>query len=355
MGRLSNQFVILWLLLLQTAAAQGDLPAPLFASDAILEVKLIAPLKQLARARGEPQYLPATMILDDGIELSLRVRPRGKSRRRSEVCHFPPLRLNFDKSVAGTVFATQNRVKLVTHCRNAESFQQYILREYVIYRIYNRLTDYSFRVRLLRITYEDSDKPGRPVTRLGFLIEDKHALAQRLGGEVAEPESIPPSAVDATHSPLFDQFQYLVGNTDWAALRGPEGENCCHNVVLLTHDNQTYIPIPYDFDNSGLVDAPYAAPSSQLGIDEVTERLYRGMCRDEATTSAAIDQVVQARAGITEFINSFALLTSRTRSKLQRYLGRYYDIAADPKRRAREIDSKCRYRNQSTSRRVIRG
>ena len=75
-----------------------------------------------------------------------------------------------------------------------------------------------------------------------------------------------------------DFFQFLIGNTDFSSTNQ-------HNEKLIyLKGNDAIIPIPYNFDMSGLVDASYAVVSQVQGevldITSVRQRLYRGVMRD---------------------------------------------------------------------------
>ena len=66
--------------------------------------------------------------------------------------HHPPLFVSFgDETARGTLFEGQTMLPLTTHCRDSSSYEQYVLKEYLAYRIYNLLTDKSLRVRLARV------------------------------------------------------------------------------------------------------------------------------------------------------------------------------------------------------------
>ncbi len=84
------------------------------------------------------------------VEIDIDIRTRGISRLNEDVCPFPPLRLDFKKSqVKKSLFHKQDKLKLVTHCRdNSTRYEQTLLNEFLAYRILNELTDASFRVRL---------------------------------------------------------------------------------------------------------------------------------------------------------------------------------------------------------------
>ncbi|MDZ7647657.1 MAG: hypothetical protein U5K54_11040 [Cytophagales bacterium] len=82
-------------------------------------------------------------------------------------------------------------------------------------------------------------------------------------------QDIHPLTLSDTTVVLFDFFQYLIANTDWSAAQQ-------HNVKIIQTANKK-IPLTYDFDMAGLVNAPYATVSETLTISSVQERLYRGL------------------------------------------------------------------------------
>jgi hypothetical protein len=324
-------------------STSGD---PLFADHEPLAVTIKAPLRALARDRAEePEYRPGTFSftdLDGSLkEVEIKVRPRGKSRRRSDVCRFPPLRLNFrKKQVQDTLLDEQNVLKLVTHCRSSEQFQQYVLKEYLAYRLFNLMSDVSFRVRLLKITYIDSERDAKPLERYGFLIEHKNRLAQRLGTTVVDLNSIGYSDLAPEQASLVELYQYMISNTDFSIIAAMEGESCCHNSILLQGPGETYLPVPYDFDRTGFVDPPNGEPAEELGQRSLRDRLYRGFCRDPLFTEAAIAKADALRPQFEALIAQQADLSGRSQKKITDFLAGYYRTAQDPKRR--EAKMKCR-------------
>jgi hypothetical protein len=264
---------------------------------------------------------------------------RGISRRTKHTCQFPPLRVDFARPPApASLFAGQGRLKLVTHCRSSADFQQYLLLEYSAYRIFNLIDPIGFRVRLATVDYVEAN--GRPITqRLGFFIEDKDDVARRTGLYPARVGTrIPAGQLDPKFAARVAMFQYMLGNLDWAMVAGPPGDECCHNSRLLTAaaGRPPYIPIPYDFDYSGLVDAPYAVPPEQFKISSVRSRVYRGYCSHNAHALAAAAEIRARRPQIEGMFGQIPQMSPRTRSKAVSYLARFFDeIATDDSVRAK--------------------
>ena len=250
---------------------------PLFTSDAPLSFTLTAPMQRIVRDRTKPAAnAPATRHharltyvnnpTDTVVALPLDLIVRGNFRRDAANCVFPPLYVNFPKKVVkGTLFAKQNKLKLVTHCRDDE----YVVREYLVYKLYNQLTDLSFKARLAQVTYLDSLGKRKPESHFGMLLEDEDDIADR--NHVAVYKNRVKSAfVDSLNMATLSVFEYMIGNTDWSVVYR-------HNIKMVLDSTMPRpMAIPYDFDHAGLVDARYAKPAEQLSIETVRERLYRG-------------------------------------------------------------------------------
>lgn len=347
---LRRSIAISGLMALSCAYADDAATAPLFDADEPLSITLEGPFARIGRDRtGEPAWFPGTLRLTDaqGTEraLEIRVRARGKNRRKSDVCRFPPLRLSIDdENAAATVFAEQDKLKLVTHCQPTSAFEQYLLREYLVYRLYNQLTECSYRVRALDIVYRDTERNKRrkDTVRRGFVIEDRSAVAKRCGGKYAKVEQITRAELQPAAASNYELFQYLIGNTDWSMLRGPQGECCCHNGIVVRLPDASYVPVPYDFDAAGFVDTPYAAPSDKLKIDSVTTRLFRGFCRPREVLDATIALYNERRAAMFALVRGQPGLNNNTRKALDRYLKRFFDTVNHPRHRAEEIEGHCR-------------
>jgi hypothetical protein len=320
---------------------------PLFDTHEVLEFTLTGPFNQMARDRdAEPVERPGELRFTDrdGQEktLALQLKPRGHSRRDRDVCAFPPIRFNFDKSEnKSTEFAKQNKLKLVTHCRSSESWQKYVLKEYLVYRLYNELTPVSFNVRLVTVTYDDSESNRDPFTRYGFLIEHKKRLAKRLDTKLQAPtERIPSTQLDSELTALAELFQYLISNTDFSFIAPAPGDPCCHNGVLFAAGDGKYLPVPYDFDRTGLVSPPNGMPDAHLGQRNFRDRVFRGFCHDPAVMAAALDKTRESREAMEQIIASQVGLDQRSKNQTLKFVESYYAIIDNEKKRAREL--KCR-------------
>jgi hypothetical protein len=212
--------------------------------------------------------------------------------------------------------------------------------------MYNELTDFSFRVRPLDVTWEDSETGRSYGPRFGFLIEDDSDVAKRNGLDKLKIPRVTPIQLDADLTSIFSLFEYMIGNVDWAALGGPDPKECCHNVKLVSREplapGDPVYPVPYDFDSAGIVDAYYAAPPNGLPIRSVTQRLYRGYCAHNSTLEPARQLFLAKEDAIFSLLRNEAELSSHVRQKAERYLEGFFDTLKDPEQFRAQITERCR-------------
>lgn len=330
-------------------AEKQDMPARLFTTSETLVVTLTAPWRDMMRKKDRQDPYPATLEYRDELgqaaTIQLTIERRGITRQR--ICRFPPIKLRFDKqNVEGTMFRGQKSLKLVTHCESKGSYQAYYILEYLAYRMYNLITDLSFRVRPLEITYIDPASRFVAESQFAFLIEDDSDVADRFGLKKLRIPRVGLSQLDSKTTSEFALFQYMIGNVDWAASLGPDPEECCHNVKLIGPEplpaEATIYPVPYDFDSSGLVDARYAAPPPGLPILDVKQRLYRGYCIHNDTMEAARQHFLQQEQAMYVLVESEFRLDARSRRDAQNYLQTFFNTVRDAAKFGREVTGRCR-------------
>ena len=315
-------------------------PAPLFATPAPLVFTLETDLRRLLRDRGtERKEHGATLryVAESGDTVSLPVDLRTRGIFRLKQCAFPPLRLDFPESrVRGTVFAGQDKLKLVTHCRGSQTpYEQNILQEYLLYRIFNVLTERSLRARLAHVTYRDTTGHDAPLTRYAVLLEAESELARRLGTTVVTSTSVHDLLIEPEDGTLVAVFQYLIGNTDWSIWG-------LHNITIVRDTAGALFAIPYDFDFAGVISAPYATPAPQLGIKTVRERLYRGFCQPDTVLLPVLARFRAAKDSIYALYRSVPDLSARTARQALDYFDAFYRTINDPGAVRREFVRSCR-------------
>lgn len=320
---------------------QSEAEPELFASEDILPITIHTDLKTLFRDDGEERdYHQARFVVQpsgqDSQAIAVRVMLRGNFRR--ENCQLPPLKLNFkNEDVANTYMDHIDKIKLVLPCRwRSDDYEQLVLKEYLMYRLFSVMTDSSFQVRLLQVTFRDSADKMDPFTKYGFFIEPVDNVEARLEAWEDETEGIHPNATVQTQTNLISVFHYMVGNVDWS-IPG------LHNVKLIKTDTFTFpLVIPYDFDYCGAVDAPYARGNPVAGNATVRERVYRGYCRPEQEMEKTFARFQRKKAAIYAVVQEFELLEEKEKKKLIRYLDEFYEVLDDERRRQYVFMETCR-------------
>jgi len=321
---------------------QEDKTAPLFVSEEPLKFTLIIDTRELKKDESDdPQYSDGQLILQEDASnektFDIKVRARGISRRKGDFCSFPPLKLNFKKKdVEGTVFEGQDKLKLVTYCQDQDIYESYVLKEYLIYKFYNCLTPYSFKVRLAEITYKDINDKGKDVQRYGFLIEDDDIMAERNGGQISEVLMSNHDRCERNTLDVFTLFQFMIGNLDWWIASPVQ-----HNVKVVVLANGDAVPIPYDFDYSGVVNASYAIPPEILPVKNVRERYFRGYCRLSGTYELVVEKFNQQKECIYSNVNNFKPLDEKYKKDIIKYFDDFYNIVNDPKQIKRKVYDMC--------------
>lgn len=336
--------IILVLLVTSAQSQESKAPDALFQSREVLDATITAPMYTLIKERSKSDYLPGSFEYTDidGTRVKFDIQFRTRGNFRHENCDFPPLRLNFKKGQArGSLFDKQDKLKLVVHCDDSKRYEQIVLREYLAYEIFNLLTDYSFRARLLRVKYIDSENRRDEETRYAFIIEHKDRLAKRLD---LKPLTLEKSTVASMQSDVLNLtsvFEFFIGNTDFSPVVGGPGQDCCHNYVLLGNDVDKQVAIPYDFDQAGFVNAPYAGPSPRLNIRSVKTRLYRGRCYNNAHVEASLGVFRAHRDAIYALFDKQEGLDSGSTKHIVRYTDDFFELIDNPKDVKRRITDKC--------------
>jgi len=268
----------------------GDVAPPaVFAREAPLPITLTTNIGQLRSDRADKAPWRAatiTMADDAGKPITLTARAKTHGVWRLKHCNFPPLRLDIVGDAGKTTeLQGMGQPKIVNFCRDQDIYDQLLLSEFQAYRVYQQLTPTSHHVRLLHTTYVDSASGKMHATRYSILVEDPNKMAERLGGKLLKEKGASPTDLEPGPAAIALLFEYMIGNTDFS-FRG------LHNTELVAMPDGTYLPVVYDFDFSGVVDAPYATVDAQFGVKSVRDRVFRGFCahRDAFPAAALLFQ-----------------------------------------------------------------
>ncbi|MDX1941230.1 MAG: hypothetical protein SFU99_11805 [Saprospiraceae bacterium] len=299
----------------------------------ILNLTIKTDLNNLIENRRTEEFLEATFGYEDAsgrqITRSIEVQPRGKFRRR--ICDFPPVKIKFSKDdlEASGLIKKFNDLKLVTHCIDDKLIgNENLLKEYLVYRMYNELTPNSYRIQLVKITYEDTKGNLSKIKRYGFLIEDTDEMAARLGGEEFEQMNVSTDSISAKDEAIMALFQYMIGNADWSTVM-------LRNVKLVLPENSDkMIPVPYDFDFAGLINASYAVPQGDLGLTSIRDRLYLGNKTNPEAMRNTLGYFYAKKEILLDMVKSFDMLSNECRGDLILYLETFYStikpVVIDP-------------------------
>lgn len=312
----------------------------LFSDNTVLKCTIKFDVNLLIQSKADEKYIPAQLIFPGSenkiISKAIQIKTRGTTRKK--ICNIPPFWLNIQKELDTITGKSQNhKIKVVSHCKPSRIYDDYVLREFLAYQIYNFLSPYSFRVRLAELSYIDSGERYKPFVRWAIFIEPVEVLAERLNAVQINLENIGFYHTDATTTDLLCMWNFMMGNTDWSIT----GQ---HNIKVfkLNDINAPYLlPIPYDFDYTGFVNTEYAVPTEGLGLQNVRQRIYVGPCRNIENYESAAMKLLVNKDSIYSIINNFEYLDERNKKDLTSYLDEFYQLIQRPGFIKYHIDLDC--------------
>jgi len=312
----------------------------LFGNEEVMHLSLVFDVKNFLKPKNAGDYQDARLLIHvgetDTIERSIRIRTRGNFRQ--QYCYFPPIKLNLKKtSFDNEYLSQQTTLKFVTHCKNASQYESYILKEYLVYKLYNVLSEFSFNVRLIEMQYIDSEENRKTLVKYGFLIEHLNSVAARNDAMSIDNKKLSQKLMDPYGMARVALFNYMIGNTDWS-IAGLHNMKVMKVNDFLVKDPQ---PVPYDFDHSGMVNTEYAAPTEGLGLESVRDRLYRGICLDKNVTDETIRLFLEKKMQIYDVIEDFELLSKYDKKDMIEYLDGFFRILDSNFLIQRDIYSNC--------------
>ncbi|MCU0399227.1 MAG: hypothetical protein MUC73_14135 [Cyclobacteriaceae bacterium] len=323
----------------------------LFDQDEVLRVKLNGPINEVLKDRGDDAQYHDLMLNYESpngqtTTVPVRVRVRGNFRRLKSNCVYPPLMLNFSaESVKGTLFEHQDKMKLVMPCQG----DKFVVREYLVYELYNLFTPRSFRARLIQVQFDDPALKSKNTEPFyGILLEEENQMAARNNMLSVERMLVRPEQTMPEDFLTLAVFEYLIANTDWSV-------QYRQNIKLIATDtlSRTFT-VPYDFDHAGIVGAPYAKPAPELMLSSVRERRYRGYCLTEMKHFEKIlDKFNELKESIYSVYTSNTLLDDNYKKSTVKFLDDFYRTINDPKKVKEEFQYPCR--SDGTGNVVIKG
>lgn len=314
----------------------------LFYLDEPLHLTLKFNIKEFKKTKHKGEYHKAQMTchVSDSFQVTHPVRVRARGEFRKNECLMPPYWINIRYAgIEADSLRNVRKMKMVTRCKPSPAHEDLILKEYLVYKIYNILTDISFNVRLVRLTYIDTGKTKKNVSEdWAFLIEPEELMARRLGARMIKNDKLSIRTVNPEMLDLMSLFHYMVGQGDFSVT----GRHNLKILALASPPPQGFIPVPYDFDYCGLVDAPYAIPNEDWGYTDVKERYFMGACRPESTHLLTMHKLAEHRKEIEDLISDFEYMEERTKKNMLNYISSYFQETERKGFVEYSLDATCR-------------
>ncbi|MBB4078211.1 hypothetical protein GGR28_000812 [Lewinella aquimaris] len=310
------RYLFCWLLIGSLyAGAQPSLFDELWECNDTVTIALETNTKRLLRNKKEKSYQPATVHIN-GRTLSGRVRSRGHIRL--EVCRFPSLKIKLDKTALDSLgFTELNDLKLVVQCSSHSAAEGYLRREKLIYDLHAMVSRYHHRTIPVHLYLGDRILEA-------FLVEAEEQLAARYGAIVVESDQVSTRGLQREAYLNMCLFNYMVLNTDWNVFN-------LHNVECLQlTESRELIPIPYDFDYSGVVGTTYAVPHDAHNLRSVQQPKWLGRHVTEEELSAALLPFLDARARMVDHVNSCHDLHPGHQKRILDRLTEFYELIENP-------------------------
>jgi len=318
-----------------------DTSADIFEDEVPMKITLTLDLKKYQKEKMKGEYMPVHFLYEFNdtlvLEKEMRLKARGVFRRSH--CSMAPFWLNIRKAdVENENLQDVKRFKVVTNCQGSKAYNEYVLKEYLAYKIYNIISPISFRVRLIKMKYVDTGRKNKVTEGWAFLIEPEKMLAERVGAIAVAKDDLSMTLMKSGDMDLAAMFMYMIGNCDYS-ITGR------HNMKILGmpgFGSEGYTPVPYDFDYSGIVDASYAVPSENLGITSVRERYYLGPCRENEAYLTAIDHIKVHREEILQMVKEFEYLDPKHQESVLSYLEAFFTEAGTDHMLNYSLQKTCR-------------
>lgn len=299
-----------------------------FSDTALVHATLTTNYKTLIYQKKEPEFQPAEITFNNldsngAVSAPIQVMLRGNFRRYN--CSFASIMFNFKDKTKTSRLRNLEQLKVVVPCEWGTDDEQWVIREFLVYRLFQLFSEKSFRARLIRFNFDDNSDSIRSYKQYGFFLEDIDDLAKRVNCKEVGDEKIGSEETNRTHMTMVNIFQYMIANSDWKV-------PVRHNVKMVrpkdSANAKPYV-VPYDFDYCGAVNALYAEPAPNLGIEKVTDRLYLGFPRSLTEIQTTLQIFLDKEQEVLHTISDFPLLRKKGKEEMLTLIREFYSIIRD--------------------------
>lgn len=304
--------------------AQSSLFDRLYAHSDTVAVEVATDWKQLLQHKADKEYQSVNLRLA-GHEFPGRIRTRGHVRLQQ--CRYPSLKVKLDKSALDSLgFNALNDLKFVIQCSGGDVGLGYVHRERLVYELHALLSPYHHRTVPVRIVM-----PGESDTLSGFLIETEEQLETRYAASVVKKKQVSTRGLERAAYVNMCLFNYMVLNTDWNVFN-------LHNVECLQlTETKLQIPIPYDFDYSGLVGTAYATPHEKHDQRSVYEPRWLARHVTAAEFAPVVKTYLAKERAIMDLVANYPMLPKSERRRIKKRLSTFFGQLKDKRSLARLV------------------
>ncbi len=290
--------------------------------------KITTNLSTLIKKSEDEKYQPATFHLSDqarGNTLDLNCRIRSRGNMRKKVCWFPPVKIDFSKSVLDSLgFQKIDKLKLVLPCNNRNTSANYLYKEYFLYTLYSLIDTNCLRAKLIDLTLAEENEDKYQF--VGFMIEHEKEYARRKNAKIIEIGKVRAGALDRESFLKMAFFQYMICNTDWTVANK-------HNLEIVKLPGiDRVVGIPYDFDYSGFVGQEYATPAPTLPIESVHVRYFHKYLVTEKEFYRMVNYYLSIEKAVYKHCDDATYMSAKTIKANKAYLASFFKLLRKPER-----------------------
>lgn len=321
----------------QSEAANDYSFFDLIEKEQIQNIEIFADLEELVVKKSRTETPARVFIRIDGKRQMLKANVNVRGKFRTRVCDFPPLKINFKKSSLQTLVGKPefDKYKIVTHCLEDEGEAIINLqKEAAVYKMYNEVTPYSYRVHEIKITYTDIHDPSWEITAPAFIIESNKQLEDRMNGEFVDTLGLTADQFDTESLENLMLFNYMIGNADWDIRVG-------RNVKMLwVEEQKLFIPVAYDFDFCSFVAPSYLRLFTSLGQKKWNDRIFVSPFNGEPTLNDNLIYFEELRPRFNSIIRSMDRIYESDLQRIRVFMNTFYNKHLDSLRSLEVFEEK---------------